>query len=1003
MSRQKLLKFAQGLKAAYPRNKSVVAVFEQIAKKYPKHTALECSKETMNYAELEEKANQLARYLRKRGVKTGDLVGIYLERSIGLFVGILGVLKAGAAYVPLDSSYPMKRKIYMIEDAKLKVLITSSSFASEFPVKKVALLLLDKIDLSSYARTKLGLKIGPLDLAYVNYTSGTTGMPKGVEIRHRGINRFVKHPHWTSFSSKDRFLQVSNISFDALTQELWGALLNGATLCIYPYLNFSPRELGKFIEEYKITQIVFTSRLFTLMVEEALEFLKKVRCIGVGGDIMSSSHAKMVLEHLPSCRLINEYGPVENTTCTTTYTISREEDIEHGIPIGRPIGNTTAYVLDEKRQLTPFGSPGELYVGGDGLAKGYLNRPDLTKEKFVSNPFGKGLLYKTGDLASYLPDGNLLFLGRIDTQVKIRGFRIELGEIEEILRSHPSIAYCVVVVQEVGSGDKKLIAYAEAAHRKKISSKTLKTWASSQLPSYMLPHFFMIVKKLPITPNGKVDRKALPPLCQEKRERKSLQTKTEKVMGSIWSQLLHRDTIDRQDHFFEIGGDSIMAMQLASKVDDQFHIETPIRLIFENATLAEYASRIEELRTKKIKKASSKIPFSVLRKKEAVLDPSIHAKNALAVKKDQYTNPKKIFLTGATGLVGAFFLKELIENTKAHVYCLIRATSEKDGWKRLTGILREYQIWKPQHKKRITILAGALEKPLLGLNDKVFQTLGGEIDSIFHIGAFVNHALAYEQHKGANVLGTQEVLRLACTRQLKPFYLISSLAILEGIKAKPIPEDADIDESGELLNGYVESKWVSEKLTLLARSRGVPCSIFRLPRVGGDSQIGSGPTGDFLWRLIQASIRLKMVPKINATDDLTPVDYVCKSIRIISQKPKWIQSQFHVISPHILRYLDVFKFLQALGYQPLPFVDFSTWRKTLIAQSKKTGDHRLQALAALLEETHFSKQLHRLTFSSNHLREALKGSRLKCPPIDQKLFKKYVDYYVSIGFLPNIT
>jgi thioester reductase-like protein len=334
------------------------------------------------------------------------------------------------------------------------------------------------------------------------------------------------------------------------------------------------------------------------------------------------------------------------------------------------------------------------------------------------------------------------------------------------------------------------------------------------------------------------------------------------------------------------------------------------------------------------------------------------------------------------------------------VYCLVRATSEKEGWKRLTEVLRTYQIWKPQYKKRITILPGALGKPLLGIDEKIFQTLGGEIDSIFHIGAFVNHALAYEQHKGANVLGTQEVLRLACTRQLKPFYLISSLAILEGIKIKPIPEDSDIDESGELANGYVESKWVSEKLTLLARSRGVPCMIFRLPRVGGDSQIGSGPTGDFLWRLIQASIKLKMVPRIDATDDLTPVDYVCKSIRIISQNSKWIHSQFHVISPYVLRYLDVFKFLQALGYL-LPFVDFSTWCKALVDQSKKTKDRRLQALAALLTETHFTKPLHALTFSSNHLREALKGSRLKCPPIDQKLFKKYVDYYVSMGFLPK--
>ena len=555
--KQKLLKLAPGPKTAYPRQKSVIAVFEEIAAKYPKNIAMRFLEKEMSYKELNEKANQLARHLKKMGVKKQDFVGIYLERSIDLFVGILGILKTGAIYVPIDASYPMERKLYMIKDTGLKVLITDEPFAEQFPKKKLRFLFLKDIDLTPYPKTNLKLKIKALDLAFINYTSGTTGNPKGVQLYHRCINRLVKNPSWATFSSNDRFLQISNISFDVLVHELWGAFLNGAMLCIYPQIKLSPDELGKFIEKEKVTQIVFTSRLFILMVEEALESLKGVRCICSVGDVMSAKHAKIAFENLPSCQVTNACGHTENTTHTTAYPILDTKGLEHEVPIGRPIGYTSVYILDRNHQLVPFGANGELCTGGDGLAKGYLHRPDLTSEKFIPNPFGKGRLYRTGDLVRYLPDGNLSFLGRIDTQVKIRGFRIELGEVEEVIRVFSGVSDCIAMAREDVPGNKQLVAYVEAKHKKKIDAEALKRWVASKLPSFMVPNFFVIMERFPMTPNGKVDRKSLKPPASDRAKESSYKTETEKTIAEIWLHILHRKSIDRNDHFFKIGGDSI--------------------------------------------------------------------------------------------------------------------------------------------------------------------------------------------------------------------------------------------------------------------------------------------------------------------------------------------------------------------------------------------------------------------------------------------------------------
>ncbi len=981
----------------YPQNQAVPALFEEMVKKFPETQALRFEGKSMSYRQLNERGNQVARHLQKLGVQKQDFIGVYLERSDDLIVVILGILKAGAVYVPIDASYPMERKLYMIEHTGLKVLISHPSFANQFPKEKLHFISFNPKDFTTYDNSNLKMQIDPQDLAYINYTSGSTGNPKGVEYTHLGIVRLLKNPTWMDIVHNDRMLQISNISFDMLAAEVWGALLNGATLCIYPQTQFSPQQLGQFLVDEKVSHLYLTARLFVLMVEEGLEYMKNIRFFSSTGDVMSAHHAKVAFEKLAPCQIVNAYGPTENHI-TTTYTVNSSTPI---VPIGVPVQGTQVYILDSHFHPVPIGVHGELCIGGDGLARGYLNNQRQTDEKFIPNPFGKGKLYRTGDLVCYLPDGNIKFLGRIDTQVKILGFRIELDEVEEVIREYPKISDCIAIAKETDHNEKHLVVYIEPKEGEKPIVDEIRAFVVSKLPKHSVPSYIVLLDKFPLTPNGKIDKRKLPlPTAGlEQRAFNPPVTPTEKRLASIWSDLLKISKINRQDNFFHLGGHSILAMQLNSLAKKAFEIEIPVSLIFEHSTLEKYADSIDQIQRTGVQLLSVQEPFVLWRDREAVLDPSIDAKGIVPVAKTQYTHPKKIFLTGVTGFVGAFFLKTLIEKTEAKIYCLCRAKSKEEGLQRIIETLTKYLIWKPNDKNRIEVVPGYLEEPLLGIQPDYFQKLGSEIDSIFHIGAFVNHAMSYEQHKRANVFGTQEVLKLATTHRLKPLYFISTVAVVSEIKKKPVPEDIDIEKNKDITNGYVESKWVGEKLIFIARSRGVPCTIFRLPRVSGDSKIGSGPTIDFFWRLIQASLNLKMAPEVDLYDDLTPVDYICQAMLTISANPKSINSQFHVIGPAPFFYRVAFKFLKELRYS-FKLTPFNKWKKTLVDTSIQTGDHQLQALASLLADIDLSHPTPVLTLGSDRLHAALKGSGLKCPTIDLGLFKKYVDYYVKIGYLP---
>jgi amino acid adenylation domain-containing protein len=589
----------------YPQDQSIPQLFEAQVEKTPDTVAVVFEREQLTYRALNERANQLAHYLQSLGVEPDVLVGICVERSLDMVVGLLGILKAGGAYVPLDPAYPQERLAFMLEDTQVSVLLTQQQLVEKLPHIPIHTVCLDTQweTITQENKENLTSSVIADNLAYVIYTSGSTGKPKGVSIPHRGVVRLVKGVDYANFSTTEVFLQLAPISFDASTFEIWGCLLNGARLVLFPTDKPSLEELAQIIERHQVTTLWLTAGLFNLMVDEQLEALKSMRQLLAGGDVLSVPHVQAFLQGVKTCQLINGYGPTESTTFTCCYPIEEPIPTDRPIPIGRPIANTQVYVLDKYLNPVPIGVPGELYIGGDGLARGYFNRPDLTEEKFIPNPLRDRLsmrLYKTGDIARYLSDGNLEFLGRIDNQVKIRGFRIELGEVESVLSQYTKVRESAVIVREDIPGDKRLVAYVVPTQEQATTTTDLHGFLKQKLPDYMVPATFVLLDRLPLTPNGKVDRKALPIPDATRPDLVATyvapRTALEREIAEIWEQVLRLDRVGIYDNFFELGGHSLLGTQVMARFSKAFQIKLPLRTLFEVPTVAELAQRVETIR-----------------------------------------------------------------------------------------------------------------------------------------------------------------------------------------------------------------------------------------------------------------------------------------------------------------------------------------------------------------------------------------------------------------------
>ncbi|WP_197247945.1 non-ribosomal peptide synthetase, partial [Brevibacillus laterosporus] len=594
LEKDKLLTIFNRTDAKYPREKTIHELFQEQVDKNPDQVALVFGEAQLTYGELNEKANQLARGLRKQGILPDQVIGLLTDRSLEMIIAILAIFKAGGAYMPIDPSYPSERIQYMLADSRTHLLLVQK--AEMIPANyQGEVLLLTEDSWMDENTDNLDLVNQAQDLAYVMYTSGSTGKPKGNLTTHQNIVKTIINNGYIEITPNDRLLQLSNYAFDGSTFDIYSALLNGASLVLVPtHVLMNPTDLASVIQDQHITVSFMTTSLFNTLVELDVTSLKHMRKVVFGGEKASIKHVEKALDYLGDGRLVNGYGPTETTVFATTYTVDHTIKETGIMPIGRPLNNTKVFILGADNQLQPIGALGELCVSGEGIARGYLNLPELTADRFVENPFVQGeRMYRTGDLARWLPDGSIEYVGRIDEQVKIRGHRIELGEIEARLLEHPAISETVLLAKQDEQGHSFLCAYLVTNGAWSVAE--LRKHIKETLPDSMVPSYFIEIEKMPLTSNGKVDKRALPePDRVITNEYVAAVNETEEKLVQFFQEILAVERVGTQDTFFELGGHSLKAMMLVSRIHKELEIEVPLKEVFARQTVKELAAYIRQ-------------------------------------------------------------------------------------------------------------------------------------------------------------------------------------------------------------------------------------------------------------------------------------------------------------------------------------------------------------------------------------------------------------------------
>ncbi|WP_346293410.1 amino acid adenylation domain-containing protein [Sphaerothrix gracilis] len=984
--------------ADYPVGRCWHELVEAQVTRSPDAVAIVWQEEQLTYAELNRRSNQLAHHLITLGIRPEVRVGICIGRSPVQIIAMLAVLKAGGAYVPLDPVYPSERLAFMVDDAQVSVLLTQAQQLAALPPTQAQVVCLDRdwsvMAQASEQNPRSG--VTPENLAYLIYTSGSTGRPKGVLVPHAGLgNLTVDKIRTCGVSASSRVLQFFSFSFDASIPEIVMALGAGAALCLGTAETLQPGpDLVELLRKQAITHMTLTPSALAAL---PFEILPALQMILVGGE---ACPPELINQWAEGRLFINAYGPTEMTVNASMEPCGNGHSL---LPTVRPSANKQLYVLDRHLQLVPVGVPGQLFIGGIGLARGYLNRPIKTAAAFIPNPFSGvpgSRLYQTGDWVRVRPGGSIEFLGRADHQVKIRGFRIEPGEIEAVLNQDARIVTSVVMVREDSPGEKRLVAYVVPAANENFAVGELRRVLRKQLPDYMVPAAFIQLAALPLSPNGKVDRQALP---GPETARPQLETRwtaprtpVEAELANLWRSLLKLEQVGIDDDFFELGGHSLLIVQLLSRLRESFQVDLPLQILFAEPTIAGLAEQITLAQQgKALLPGSPSPPVQLDLQLDASIDP------AQAVPSPQ-TKPAHILLTGATGFVGAFLLDELLNQTAATLYCLVRAADVESGRQKLADALGAYGLASDRDLSRIVPVLGDLTQPLLGLSAAQFKTLAAQIEVIYHNGAAVNHTAPYSVLRAANVLGTQEILRLACQTQLKPVHFVSSLSILTPEPSSSEAPDIQIAYEQDALGdrvpagGYNQSKWVAEKLIASARDRGLPVSVYRSGRISGHSETGAFNASDFLYKLIQGCIQLGSAPAGDISLDIVPIDYIAQAIVHLAQQPQILGKTFHLFHPQPVSAQLLIDQVRAFGFD-IEQLPYDQWRSRLLHTVEDSPEHPLYPLIPLFPARTAESPTPpaKLKFDSRNTQKGLAGTPITCPPLDQALLRTYLTHLLG--------
>ena len=886
--------------ASLNNKETFVERFEKQVKATPYQTAITYEGESLNYDELNARANQLAYQLRAEGVGANSLIALIMDRQLETIIGIYGILKAGGAYVPIDPKYPIDRINYILEDSQPKVLLTDRELDEAINYGNKVIDLTEATRLEAFPTSNLKQISDESNLMYVIYTSGTTGKPKGVMAHSEGVmNRLNWVINKYNVDGEDTILFKTPYTFDVSVWEIFGWAMLGSQIVLLPSgEEGNPEKITELLEGYSVAMVHFVPSMLNMFVNfikstnnaQAISKLKYVLASGEALKPEQVNDFNHFIGNKNNTALLNLYGPTETTVDVTSFDCENDKTYD-SIPIGKPISNIQAYILNEDNNIMGIGVPGELCIAGVGVTAGYLNRPELTQEKFIDNPFGKGKLYRTGDLAKWNGDGNIIYIGRIDEQVKIRGYRIELGEIESILRQHTHINDVAIVARPMVDNELSICAYLVSDDSLDFGS--LKTSLGQKLPDYMIPAYMTQLDELPVTSNGKLNKKALPEIKVESKVYVAPTNDMESAVAKTFEAVLHVDQISIHDNFFEMGGDSLKAIKLTSLISKSYNIS--IKDIFELQTIASISKALVEREEMNVMTKLDALKIPNVKNEHHFNSDFISEINDYKVKsnenykfidKDVVKSDKQILLTGATGYLGIHILKDLLERKDLIIYVLVRNSEKISGENKLNNNWFYYfnSQLKTEDLSRIHFVEGDIESKYLGFSNSNYDYLVNNIDIIINAAANVNHFATEESSYNTNVKSIHNLISFAKDKNKKEIHHMSTISIASGSiedKDSSTFSEYDVDISQKPNNIYIDSKIEAEKLLIAYREEGIETNIYRLGNLQCDSRTGifqKNEENNAFYSVIKSFKMLQKFPRLEEDDlEFTHVDQAAKA------------------------------------------------------------------------------------------------------------------------------
>src|SRR5829696_352346 len=965
-------------------------LFEEQARRTPDHVALEDKDICLTYGELDDLAGRLAAYLRSKDIGPDEPVGVYMERRAEYVVACLAAMKAGGAYLVLELAYPQALLADVMSDAGPRIVLTQERYVDRLPAGTETFCLDAGWDerLEDLPAVDDGPEVGQDNLAFISYSAGTTGKPKGIANPHRApVLSYLWRFGISDYQPGDRVGCNVFFIWEMMRPLLWGA----TTVVIPDDVIYDPNALIRFIEEYEISETLITPSLLETVLNSSGsdlgERLSKLKTLWLNGEVVTRTLARRAMEVLPNARLLNVYS------CSETHEVAAgdlgelvENQESTYCAVGVPMDGYRLYLVDEEGEQVPEGEAGELFVGGDCLARGYVGLPEKTEESFPEDPFSPAdgaRMYRSGDRARILSDGSLEIMGRVDFMVKIRGYSVELGAVEAAIEKNLAVKSCVVVSEGEEGEDKRLVAYVvpdpEDDERysgwsldpKTGRSKEIRGILQDSLPHYAVPSVFVELESLPIqATSGKVDRSELPPPPPRPTRKETgditrlpddaPRREKEALLARAWEDVLRLDEgeVGPEDNFFDLGGHSLAAAQLSSQVEQGFGVHVSMPLFMEDPTPGGLLGRIEQLQRDGNAGAVTTVEDFIFND-----TPTTEITPQPPEGTPTLRDATHVFLTGTTGFLGAFLL---------------------DG------------LWKPERAGRIVPVPGDLSEPLFGLDEGDFDALARKVDLIIHAGAAVNLVYPYSELKAPNVGGTREVLCLACRGGARPVHYVSTNGIFPPDMGL-CEEDVDLDGiAGDRDDGYGQSKWVAEKLVREAEKRGLPVNVYRPGNVSGHSETGVSNPRDLLGAVVVESLRLGCAPEIEDWRmEMTPVDFVAAAIIHIASDPGSYGGTYHLANPEPPLADDFFDLLEKQGY-PLERVPYEEWLQRIdaVPAEEDTPGEIVSGAAPAAEELRDDN-----TYDDNYTRRILGSDGPTRPAIDEDLLETYAQYFAERGWV----